>query len=49
MCFDKAVNQLGYRIGAMLISLIGVLIPISARLHFQCTHNIAKYEAYIIV
>lgn len=38
----------GYGIGAMLISPTGVLIPIAMRLHFQCTNNIAEYEAYII-
>lgn len=48
MCFDGDVNQLGCGIGAMLISPTGVLIPITARLHFQFTNNIAKYEACII-
>lgn len=48
MCFDGAINQLSYGIGVVLISPIGVLIPIAIRLHFQCTNNIAKYEACII-
>lgn len=48
MCFDGAVNQLGYGIGDVLISLTGALIPITVRLHFPCTNNIVKYEACII-
>lgn len=48
MYFDRTINQLGYRIGVMIIFPIGVLIPITVRLYFQCTNNIAKYEACII-
>lgn len=35
MCFDGAVNQLGYGIKVMLIFPTGVLILITARLHFR--------------
>lgn len=48
MCFDGAVNQVGCRIGAVLISPTDILIPIAARLHFQCTNNIVEFEACII-
>lgn len=48
MCFDGAINQLGCGIGAMLISPIGILILIAVSLHFQCTNNMADYEACII-
>lgn len=48
MCFNGAINQLGYEIGVVLISPIGSLILTVTRLHFLCTNNIAKYEACTI-
>lgn len=49
MCFDGAANQVDNGVAAMLIFPTGALIPISVRLYFLYTNNIAEYEAYIIV
>ncbi|XP_057453231.1 uncharacterized protein LOC130745105 [Lotus japonicus] len=43
--FDGASNMLGHGIGAVLISPEKQYIPITARLCFDCTNNIAEYEA----
>ncbi|RDY10320.1 rnhA, partial [Mucuna pruriens] len=43
--FDGASNLLGNGIGAMLASPKGQYFPFSARLGFDCTNNMAKYEA----
>ncbi|RDX71855.1 hypothetical protein CR513_48735, partial [Mucuna pruriens] len=43
--FDGASNLLGNGIGAMLASLEGQCFPFSARLGFDCTNNMAEYEA----
>ncbi|XP_027927761.1 uncharacterized protein LOC114184644 [Vigna unguiculata] len=43
--FDGASNALGHGIGAMLISPESQYIPMTARLCFNCTNNIAEYEA----
>ncbi|XP_022158764.1 uncharacterized protein LOC111025231 [Momordica charantia] len=45
MMFDGASNELGHGIGAILISPKGELYPLTARLCFDCTHNMAEYEA----
>ncbi|RDY07336.1 Gypsy retrotransposon integrase-like protein 1, partial [Mucuna pruriens] len=47
--FDGASNLLGNRIGAVLASPKGQYFPFSARLDFDCTNNIAEYEAYAMV
>jgi len=43
--FDGASNVMGHGIGAVLISLENQYIPVTTRLCFDCTNNIAKYEA----
>jgi len=48
MLFDGASNILGHGNWAILISLEKQYIPITARLCFDCTNNVAKYEACII-
>ncbi|XP_022156749.1 uncharacterized protein LOC111023589 [Momordica charantia] len=45
MMFNGASNELGHGIGAILISPKGELYPLTARLCFDCTHNMAEYEA----
>ncbi|RDY00959.1 Pro-Pol polyprotein, partial [Mucuna pruriens] len=44
--FDGASNLLGNGIGVVLASPKGQYIPFSARLGFDCTNNMAEYEAY---
>ncbi|XP_058080742.1 uncharacterized protein LOC131228923 [Magnolia sinica] len=46
--FDGAANSKGSGVGTILYSPDDVPLPISRRLAFQCTNNIAKYEACII-
>ncbi|KAA0063871.1 uncharacterized protein E6C27_scaffold855G00110 [Cucumis melo var. makuwa] len=48
MLFDGASNELGHGIGVVLISLEGKVFPLTAQLYFECTHNIAEYEACIM-
>ncbi|KAK5844974.1 hypothetical protein PVK06_001122 [Gossypium arboreum] len=48
MSFDGASNALGHGIGAVLISPEGNHYPLTARLNFFCTNNIAEYEACIM-
>ncbi|XP_027337215.1 uncharacterized protein LOC113850890 [Abrus precatorius] len=48
MIFDSASNALGHRIGAILISSEKQYILIKARSSFDCTNNIAEYEACAI-
>ena len=48
MVFDGASNELGNKIGAMVISLEGFHTPVTARLCFKCTNNMAEYEACIL-
>ncbi|XP_052735520.1 uncharacterized protein LOC128197506 [Vigna angularis] len=43
--FDGASNVMGHGIGAVLISPERQYIPMTARLCFSCTNNIAEYEA----
>ncbi|XP_058100696.1 uncharacterized protein LOC131245334 [Magnolia sinica] len=45
--FDGAVNSKGSGVGAILYSPEDVPVPISRRLAFQCTNNVAEYEACI--
>src|SRR3954464_9363208 len=45
MVFDGASNALGNGIGAVIISPTGGHTPFTARLCFNCTNNIAEYEA----
>ena len=46
--FDRASNALGHGIGAVLILLEGKYCPFTARLNFDCTNNVAEYEACIM-
>ena len=45
MYFDGASNALGHGIRAILMSLDGSHYPFIAILNFDCTNNIAAYEA----
>ncbi|XP_015160076.1 uncharacterized protein [Solanum tuberosum] len=46
MFFDGASNSIGVGIGAVLISKTDQYYPISAKIRFYCTNNMAEYEAY---
>ena len=48
LLFDGSCNILGHGIGAVLISPERKYIPMTARLCFNCTNNIAEYEACVI-
>ena len=43
--FDGASNALGHGVGVALVSLDNQCIPFTARLGFNCTNNMAEYEA----
>ena len=45
MVFDGASNALGNGIGAVIISPKGSHTPFTAQLCFNCTNNMAEYEA----
>ncbi|XP_077215752.1 uncharacterized protein LOC143850383 [Tasmannia lanceolata] len=47
MYFEGAVNNHGQGVGAVLVSPRKEYIPISIMLQFECTNNMAEYEAYI--
>ena len=48
MYFDGASNALGNGISAVIISPEGCHTPFTARLCFNCTNNMAEYEACIM-
>ncbi|XP_070011039.1 uncharacterized protein [Nicotiana sylvestris] len=48
MFFDGAANFKGLGIGAVFMSEIGQHYPLSAKLRFPCTNNMAEYDACII-
>ncbi|KAK5771816.1 hypothetical protein PVK06_048060 [Gossypium arboreum] len=48
MSFDGASNALGHGVGAVLVSPEGNHYPLTTRLNFFCTNNIAEYEACIM-
>ena len=48
MYFDGALNALGCGVGAILLSLEGNHCPFTAKLSFECTNNVAKYEACVL-
>ena len=48
MVFDEAVNAYGKGIGVMIITPHGSHIPFTTRLAFDCTNNMAEYEACIM-
>ena len=43
--FDGAFNALGHGIRALLLSPDNQRIPMTVRLCFSCTNNVAEYEA----
>ncbi|XP_028181289.1 uncharacterized protein LOC114368147 [Glycine soja] len=43
--FDSAYNALGHGIGVVLVSPDKQCLPFTTRLCFDCTNNMAKYEA----
>ena len=48
MYFDRAVNQYGNGIGILLIILEGSHVPLSIKLNFEGTNNMAKSMACIV-
>jgi len=48
LVFGGASNALGHGIGVVLISPKKQYIPMTARLYFECTNNIAEYEACVM-
>ncbi|XP_070007772.1 uncharacterized protein [Nicotiana sylvestris] len=48
MFFDRATNFKGVGIGAVLVSETGQHYPVSVKLRFPCTNNMAEYEACIM-
>ena len=48
MFFDGAANFKGVGIGAILVPKTGQHYPVSAKLRFPCTNNMAKYDACIL-
>jgi ribonuclease HI len=48
LAFDGASNAMGHGIGVVLISPRNGYTPLAARLCFDCTNNIAEYEACIV-
>ena len=48
MYFDGASNALGRGVGVVLISPKGNHCPFTAKLSFDCTNNVAEYEACVL-
>ena len=48
MYFDGASNALGHGVGAVLISPKRNHCPFTAKLSFDCTNNVAEYEACVL-
>ncbi|XP_017970500.1 PREDICTED: uncharacterized protein LOC108660728 [Theobroma cacao] len=48
MFFDGASNALGHGIGAVLVSPEEDHYPVTAKLNFYCTNNMAEYEACVM-
>ena len=48
MYFDGASNALEHGVRAVLISLEGNHCPFTAKLSFDCTNNVAEYEACVL-
>ncbi|XP_058765240.1 uncharacterized protein LOC131638694 [Vicia villosa] len=48
LMFDGASNAIGHGIGAVLTSPDNRHLPFTVRLCFDCTNNIAEYEACIL-
>ena len=48
MYFDGVSNALGRGVGVVLISPEGNHCPFTAKLSFECTNNVAEYEACVL-
>ncbi|XP_050897635.1 uncharacterized protein LOC127104493 [Lathyrus oleraceus] len=48
LVFDGGVNAYGHGIGAVIITPRGSRISFAAKVDFDCTNNIAEYEACIL-
>ena len=48
MYFDEASNALGRGVGVVLISPKGNHCPFTTKLSFDCTNNVAEYEACVL-
>ncbi|XP_070015067.1 uncharacterized protein [Nicotiana sylvestris] len=48
MFFDGAANFRRVGIRAVLVSEMGEHYPVSTKLRFPCTNNMAEYEAYVL-
>ncbi|XP_058725936.1 uncharacterized protein LOC131597244 [Vicia villosa] len=48
LIFDGAINAYGRGIGAVIVMPQGSHVPFTARLIFDCTNNMAEYEACIM-
>ena len=46
--FDGASNALGHEIEIVLITPRGEYCPFTAKLDFNCTNNVAEYEACVM-
>ncbi|XP_077244859.1 uncharacterized protein LOC143884896 isoform X2 [Tasmannia lanceolata] len=46
--FDGAANQTGQGVGALLVSPRNEHVPVAVKLQFNCTNNMAEYEACIV-
>ena len=46
--FDGASNALGHGIGVMLVLTDKECLPFTTRLCFDCTNNMAEYEAWAL-
>ncbi|KAA0054926.1 Retrovirus-related Pol polyprotein from transposon 17.6 [Cucumis melo var. makuwa] len=44
MFFDGATNEVGHGVGAILTFPDGKSYPLTAKLYFDCTNNMAEYE-----
>ena len=48
MYFDGTSNVLGHGVRAVLISPKGNHCPFTTKLSFECTNNVAEYEACVL-
>ena len=48
MYFNGASNALGRDVGAVLISPEGNHCPFTVKLSFDCTNNVAEYDACVL-
>jgi len=46
--FNGASNALGHGVGVLLVTPNDQCIPFTTRLGFDCTNNMAEYEAYAL-